>query len=90
MLLSSCSGVREGLSLKKKQEVDEFLIEKKNPLILPPNFSKLPKPREEMENQNKEDKNIDLSNVLEQSEKTKDIKSSSDLERSISNILKKK
>ena len=90
MLLSSCSGVREGLSLKKKQEVDEFLIEKKNPLILPPNFSKLPKPREEMENQNKKDKNIDLSNVLEQSEKTKDIKSSSDLERSISNILKRK
>jgi len=34
--------------LKKKADSgEEFLIEKKDPLILPPDFSKLPKPNEQ-------------------------------------------
>ena len=44
--LFSCAG----LKLKKKGESgQEFLIEKKDPLILPPDFSKLPKPDEQPE-----------------------------------------
>ena len=39
-----------GFTLKKKSNSgDEFLIEKKDPLILPPDFSKLPKPNEQSE-----------------------------------------
>ena len=38
------------LQLKKKADSgEEFLIEKKDPLILPPDFSKLPKPNEQPE-----------------------------------------
>ena len=46
VLLISCKGVKETLSMKKKKNVDEFLIEKKNPLVLPPNFNELPTPKD--------------------------------------------
>ncbi len=43
-LLSNCSSVSEGFKLKKANTGDEFLVEKKNPLVLPPDFNKLPEP----------------------------------------------
>ena len=36
--LGGCQSVKEGLTGQKKSNSDEFLIEKKNPLILPPKF----------------------------------------------------
>ena len=42
--LHSCSSVSEGFKLKKGNTGDEFLVEKKNPLVLPPNFNELPEP----------------------------------------------
>ena len=39
--LNSCQSVSEGFTLKKKNIGDEFLVEKKNPLVLPPDYSKL-------------------------------------------------
>ena len=44
--LFSCGGFK----LKKKADSgEEFLIEKKDPLVLPPDFSELPKPNEQPE-----------------------------------------
>tara|TARA_A100001011_G_scaffold291425_1_gene303030 strand:+ start:544 stop:888 length:345 start_codon:yes stop_codon:yes gene_type:complete len=44
--LCSC-GIGEALQGKKRSEQgDEFLIDKKNPLAMPPDFDKLPKPGE--------------------------------------------
>ena len=43
-LLNACKSVKEGFTLKKNNNADEFLVEKKNPLVLPPNFDELPKP----------------------------------------------
>ena len=90
IFLSGCQNVRETLSMKKKQSVDEFLIEKKNPLILPPEFSKLPKPRKNNENEVSQDDNIDLTKVLETNDGLVEETLPSDLEKSIQNILKKK
>ena len=42
--LQGCSSVTEGFKLKKGNTGDEFLVEKKNPLVLPPNFNELPEP----------------------------------------------
>ena len=42
--LQSCSSVSEGFKLKKGNTGDEFLVEKKNPLVLPPNYNDLPTP----------------------------------------------
>ena len=40
LILSSCGS----LSNQKKNNSEEFLIEKKSPLSMPPDFEKLPKP----------------------------------------------
>ena len=42
--ISACSG-----GLVRSEKSDEFLIEKKNPLIMPPDIDNLPKPNEETE-----------------------------------------
>ena len=45
---SACSGgldsVKRGLSGQKTGSTDEFLVKKKDPLVLPPKFNQLPKP----------------------------------------------
>ena len=57
--LLSCGG----LKLKKKASSgEEFLIEKKDPLVLPPDFSKLPKPNEQPETI---DKDINIKSVFD-------------------------
>tara|TARA_Y100001970_G_scaffold264294_1_gene350755 strand:+ start:409 stop:729 length:321 start_codon:yes stop_codon:yes gene_type:complete len=43
IFLNSCQSVTEGFKLKENSS-DEFLVEKKNPLVLPPNFNELPSP----------------------------------------------
>ncbi len=45
-LLSACESAREGFSLKKEDDSDEFLVEKKNPLVMPPDYENLPKPED--------------------------------------------
>jgi hypothetical protein len=90
-ILPACESVKDSLSLKKKNSVDEFLIEKKNPLTLPPEFSKLPTP-EEKQTLEKEEKDIDFTTILLQNEileNSNEKKESGRLEKSISNILKK-
>ena len=41
-IVSSCSG----LTGKRSDKSDEFLIDKKNPLVMPPEINDLPKPSE--------------------------------------------
>ena len=47
-LISSCAdtfdSVKRGLTGAKQKSGDEFLVEKKDPLILPPNYEELPEP----------------------------------------------
>lgn len=45
-LISACGSVRESFSLKKNDNSDEFLVEKKSPLIMPPNYNDLPEPKD--------------------------------------------
>ena len=73
LLLSSCGTVKEGFSLKKKDSVDEFLVEKKSPLKLPPEFDQLPLPKSENNNEiNNQEDDSQLQEILTQSSKTID------------------
>ena len=45
--LTACQSTKDALTLKKKSSTDEFLVEKKSPLVLPPNYGDLPLPNEE-------------------------------------------
>ena len=44
IFLYSCGSVKDGLTDNKRTNADEFLVEKKNPLVKPPKFGELPKP----------------------------------------------
>jgi len=63
LLLLSCSVVKEGFENPKKKSSDEFLVEKKSPLVMPPEFNKLPVPENNEQHSNSDQKTIkDLFN----------------------------
>ena len=44
LFLYSCSTIKEGFTNQKKSSSDEFLVEKKSPLVMPPDYNDLPVP----------------------------------------------
>ena len=89
--LYSC-GVGEALQGKKRSDQgDEFLIDKKNPLVLPPDFDKLPKPGEASLKSTKDIKSdqSNIENLLKKSN-IEDDTSSSDQSTSIEGSILKK
>ena len=44
LMLYSCGTVKEGFTNQKKKSSDEFLVEKKSPLVMPPSYGELPIP----------------------------------------------
>jgi hypothetical protein len=59
--VSSCGTVKEAFSTQKKNSNDEFLVEKKSPLILPPDFNELPEPKSQNSD---EDNNQQIKNLI--------------------------
>ena len=89
-LLSACQSVKDGLTGTNRTNTDEFLVEKKNPLILPPDFDKLPEPNMIIiENENQ--KEVDLQKILSKSKIKKKtiINSNKSLEKSILEKIKR-
>ena len=70
IFLSSCGAVKEGFKNQKKNSSDEFLVEKKQPLIMPPNFNDLPIPEEE--NSNKKQEKNDFKSLISKNENNED------------------
>ena len=66
IFLNGCQSVKDGLSGTKRTNSDEFLVQKKNPLILPPDYQNLPKPiNEKVAEVNKVD-DYDIQKILGQ------------------------
>jgi len=88
----SCQSLRDGLEgNKKSKSAEEFLIEKKNPLILPPDYSKLPVPKDQSL-ENEENSEFDLQKVITKSpdaEISSDNEVNKDLKKSILDKIKK-
>ena len=42
--LTSCGTLKEGFINQKKDNSDEFLVQKKSPLVMPPEYNQLPLP----------------------------------------------
>ena len=53
---NSCSTLKDGFESQRKNSTDEFLVEKKKPLVMPPDFNKLPLPTQ---NKNTDDEKIE-------------------------------
>ena len=78
IFLYSCTGLTDTLENKKRSEnSDEFLVEKKNPLTVPPDMNELPVPLDQEEQKNNEDDSSDLKKVLQIDETQKSIDESS-------------
>ena len=81
--LCSCQSVKDALGGKKYENSDEFLVIKKNPLILPPNFNDLPTPKDVADTtqiENIENEIEDLLSSIKDDEEIKESSSSSDTE----------
>ena len=92
LFLYSCGSVGEALQGKKRSDQgDEFLIDKKNPLVMPPDFDKLPKPGEANVKSTKQIQNEEsnIKNLLKRSEIQEEASSSEQSSSIESSILKK-
>ncbi len=81
--LCSCQGVKDALTGKKYESSDEFLVIKKNPLVLPPNFNDLPTPKDVADNsqiENIENEIEDLLSSIKDDEEVLESSSSGDTE----------
>jgi len=87
LFLASCQSAKDVLTLKKKPSRDEFLVEKKNSLVMPPDYGKLPVPKDKKNDDNLSDENeIQLIVTNENADIVSQIKKSKEptsLEKSI-------
>ena len=68
---SACQSAKDVLTGKKQTNSDEFLVKKKNPLSLPPDFENLPEPTTSNKNDDKNDTEISLKEILTKNANTK-------------------
>ena len=88
--LSSCSGFKEAGKILRNEKVstnDEFLVRKKEPLILPPDYKKMPVPGSILKKENDEKEKI--KKILKTPEENKRNTNSSSIEESIINQIRK-
>tara|TARA_A100001388_G_C28382904_1_gene317844 strand:- start:51 stop:377 length:327 start_codon:yes stop_codon:yes gene_type:complete len=92
--LYSCGSVGDALQGKKRSDQgDEFLIDKKNPLAMPPDFDKLPVPGDKIAKSTKDIENdqSNIENLLKKSadeQENESNQSSSSIENSILKKIK--
>ncbi len=91
--LNSCGTIKEGFSTQKKDNTDEFLVEKKNPLKLPPNFNELPVPNN-TNNSEKNQGNEGIKDIISSNENvsediSSDMQKKTNLEKIILDKIKK-
>ena len=67
--LSACSTISDGFRSQKKDSIDEFMVEKKSPLVMPPDFDELPLPNQNNQNSEKE-KEADIKSLISNNENT--------------------
>ena len=83
--LLSCTSIKEGLS-SSKNNTDEFLIEKKAPLVMPPDFNELPIPSNSSIENNEESS---VKKLINKSGNENSNNSEGGLEKSILEKIKK-
>ena len=87
LLLTSCGTAKKAFSNQKKNSSDEFLIEKKAPLVMPPDYGDLPIPEnsEMVEKQNTNE----IEKLIKNNEQENTSNSNSSLEENLLDKIKK-
>ena len=90
ILVGNCSSLKEGFVNDKKKGTDEFLVEKKQPLTMPPNFEKLPLPNTTLDaKSDKEQKVSGLEKILKTSSNEAQSDNQKDTTSSIESLVLK-
>ena len=93
IFLNACNTLKDGFRSQKKDSIDEFLVEKKSPLVMPPDFDELPLPSDTNENieQVEEDniKSLISNNENSLSDTESNVNQSQNFENSILEKIKK-
>ena len=86
-LASGCTGLSDAKKVLKNEKIsstDEFLVKKKEPLVLPPDFDKLPEPESERNVNSDTSEKDKIKKILRADDSNlKEKKNSSSLEESI-------
>jgi len=88
LILFSCSSLKDAGKVIRNEKItttDEFLVKKKDPLILPPNYEKIPQPDTLKENKSKEKS---VKSILKINTKNQSLKKNSSTEKSIIEKIK--
>ena len=86
-LLVSCGNAGKILRNEKITTTDEFLVKKKGPLVLPPDYEKIPVPGSTSKKEESEEDKI--KKILQSSNKSKPKKKSSSIENTILENIRK-
>ena len=89
VFLTSCNSFKSAITGEKKKPGSEFMVIKKEPLTLPPDFTDLPEPEEE--DVSEEEETVELKKILKGSTNNTEISTgaSEGLEDSILKKIKK-
>ena len=85
----SCQTIKNSVSGQRQENSDEFLVQKKNPLVLPPDFTDLPVPFEEVSEVTEVQIEVDIEKLLGVENNTKNTNDTSDSSSIESFVLKK-
>ena len=85
----SCQSIKNAVSGVKQENSDEFLVQKKNPLVLPPDFTDLPVPFEESSKVTEVQIEDDIEKLLGVENNTKNTNNAFDSSSIESFVLKK-
>ena len=89
LMLYSCGKIKEGFTNQKKNSSDEFLVEKKLPLVMPPSYGELPLPSSEKTNKENQINNIEsLLSKKKDNENLENVESDKNFEESILKKIK--
>ena len=90
ILLSNCSTVQKAFDPQNKNTSEEFLVEKKSPLSMPPSFEELPIPSNQKIDKENQTNNIEslITEKNNDTEKLENVESDKDFEQSILDKIK--
>ena len=89
IILSNCGSVQKAFDPQNKNTSEEFLVEKKSPLSMPPSFEELPVPSNERVDKESEINNIEsLITEKNNNEKLETDESDKNFEQSILDKIK--
>jgi len=90
ILLSNCGSVQKAFDPQNKNTSEEFLVEKKSPLSMPPSFEELPIPSNQKIDKENQTNNIEslITKKNNDTEKLENVDSNKDFEQSILDKIK--